>query len=297
MKQKAILTSLTTLALMAGSAAASASSATFNAFATNQSITVVEANADFVNLAGQSSPIANTPYNGVVNYTKGLWATGGVSSAYLTFSLGDAASTNEPAYIHPVREWAQVTSVSNGASSLTTLPASVEVNPQPFVEGVLYSKILQVVIGKNPVTGKDITTPYTLNYKTTAADVALASQLGVKNPGTTSVASSVGNYFNLDVTDLLNASNGGKLNFTLGVDGKYSDIAYGSTAYTIASLLVGGTNLTAGQPIWMIEEYLFKNATLNVNYTPAPAAVPVPGAVWLFGSALAGLIGFRRKSV
>lgn len=32
------------------------------------------------------------------------------------------------------------------------------------------------------------------------------------------------------------------------------------------------------------------------NLSSSPAAVPVPGAVWLFGSALAGLIGFGRKS-
>ncbi len=292
MKQKAILTSLTTLVLMAGSAAASASTATatFNAFATDKSTPVVEANADFVNNLGIASPIADTPYNGVVNYTKGLWATGGVSSAYLTFSLGDAASSNSPTFIHPVREWAQVRSVNDGASSLTTLPASIEVNPQSFVAGTTFSRTIDVVVG-------GVTIPYTINYTTTAADVALASALGVKNPGTTSVAGSVGNYFNLDVTSLLNTSNSGKLNFTLGVDAKYPDIAYGSTAYTIASGLVGGTNLVAGQPLFIIEEYLFKNATLNVNYTPAPAAVPVPGAVWLFGSALAGLIGFRRKSI
>jgi hypothetical protein len=290
MKQKAILTSLTTLALMAGSAAASASSATFNAFPTDKSTVVVEANADFVNNLGIASPIADTPYNGVVNYTKGLWATGGVSSAYLTFSLGDAASSNSPAFIRPVREWAQVRSVNDGASSLTTLPASIEVNPQSFVVGTIFSRTIPVVVG-------GVTIPYVLNYTTTADDVALASALGVKNPAETSVAGSVGNYFNLDVTSLLNASNSGKLNFSLGVDSKYPDIAYGSNAYTIASLLVGGTNLPAGQPIFMTETYLFKNATLNVNYTPAPAAVPVPAAVWLFGSALAGLIGFRRKSV
>lgn len=33
----------------------------------------------------------------------------------------------------------------------------------------------------------------------------------------------------------------------------------------------------------------------TVMLTAAPAAVPVPGAVWLFGSALAGMIGLRRR--
>ncbi len=38
------------------------------------------------------------------------------------------------------------------------------------------------------------------------------------------------------------------------------------------------------------------NGTLN-GLTAAPSAVPVPAAAWLFGSALLGLAGIRRKSV
>jgi len=32
------------------------------------------------------------------------------------------------------------------------------------------------------------------------------------------------------------------------------------------------------------------------NISVSPAAVPVPGALWLFGSAMAGLIGFRKRA-
>ncbi|MFK8068734.1 MAG: hypothetical protein AB8D52_10855 [Gammaproteobacteria bacterium] len=42
----------------------------------------------------------------------------------------------------------------------------------------------------------------------------------------------------------------------------------------------------------------FNTATLSIGGTSgviAPAAVPVPAAVWLFGSALMGLVGIRRK--
>ncbi len=39
----------------------------------------------------------------------------------------------------------------------------------------------------------------------------------------------------------------------------------------------------------------FAELTVNGKYCPPPSAVPVPGAVWLFGSALAGLIGFGRR--
>lgn len=42
----------------------------------------------------------------------------------------------------------------------------------------------------------------------------------------------------------------------------------------------------------MIEK---KQSTQSVVLTPFMSAVPVPGTVWLFGSALAGVIGLRRK--
>jgi hypothetical protein len=38
-----------------------------------------------------------------------------------------------------------------------------------------------------------------------------------------------------------------------------------------------------------------KQASASMEITPFTTVVPVPGAVWLFGSALAGFIGLRRK--
>jgi len=35
----------------------------------------------------------------------------------------------------------------------------------------------------------------------------------------------------------------------------------------------------------------------SINVSPATSPVPVPAAVWLFGSALAGLIGFSRRKI
>ena len=43
------------------------------------------------------------------------------------------------------------------------------------------------------------------------------------------------------------------------------------------------------------ESILSAILTVNGTYCAPPSAVPVPGAVWLFGSALAGLIGFGRR--
>lgn len=42
-------------------------------------------------------------------------------------------------------------------------------------------------------------------------------------------------------------------------------------------------------------DFWYKNSKIVVNYSLKP--VPVPAAVWLFGSALLGLIGKKRKSI
>ncbi|MEO1899651.1 MAG: PEP-CTERM sorting domain-containing protein, partial [Methylococcales bacterium] len=39
----------------------------------------------------------------------------------------------------------------------------------------------------------------------------------------------------------------------------------------------------------------FGAATTTISNFSAPAAVPVPAAVWLFGSGLMGLIAMRKK--
>ncbi|HKJ10104.1 MAG TPA: VPLPA-CTERM sorting domain-containing protein, partial [Gammaproteobacteria bacterium] len=39
----------------------------------------------------------------------------------------------------------------------------------------------------------------------------------------------------------------------------------------------------------------YVNSSLSSLTLTAPAAVPLPGAVWLFGSGLVGLAGFARR--
>jgi hypothetical protein len=276
MKQKAILTSLTTFALLAGSAAASASSQTFN---------LTPATAFLVTEANAAAGVTATSYNGSINYTTGLWAAGGVSSAILTLNLQDDTSTNAgPTLIDIPREWAKLTSVSDGSQSLSTLPALQEVDSH-LITGAQINGAL-IAQGKPTLS-------------TTDANIAAARVgiLGLEN--VLGVPPSTSGYFNLDVSSLLNASNSGVLNFGMGVDSKYADIPYSTSPlsdYQFVNQALGG--VLPPVAIWTIEDYLFKSATLTVTYAPVvPAAVPVPGAVWLFGSALAGLIGFRRKSV
>jgi hypothetical protein len=62
-----------------------------------------------------------------------------------------------------------------------------------------------------------------------------------------------------------------------------------------ASYLVGGDNQSLELTLKAVNgDFWFKNAKLEVNYTLQ--AVPVPGAIWLFGSAVLGLVGFRKKA-
>jgi len=43
------------------------------------------------------------------------------------------------------------------------------------------------------------------------------------------------------------------------------------------------------------ESITLAELTVNGKYCPPPSAVPVPAAVWLFGSAFVGLIGFGKR--
>lgn len=58
----------------------------------------------------------------------------------------------------------------------------------------------------------------------------------------------------------------------------------------IASYLIGKDNFVAEIKAALGEDFYFKNAKLVVDYT-----VPVPAAIWLFGSAFLGLACFKRK--
>lgn len=59
---------------------------------------------------------------------------------------------------------------------------------------------------------------------------------------------------------------------------------------TIAAVIVAGAFAEEGSSA----SADFLN-TFFPNIPPAPAAVPLPAAVWLFGTALAGLFGFKRR--
>ena len=68
----------------------------------------------------------------------------------------------------------------------------------------------------------------------------------------------------------------------------------GSVGYfdldVLSLVAVGGAFDVVGQITNYLGDYYFDQAQLDIDYSP----VPVPAAVWLFGSAIAGL-GFSRR--
>ena len=72
---------------------------------------------------------------------------------------------------------------------------------------------------------------------------------------------------------------------------------------------IGVSTFAAGMPSkvpYPLEEYAYRGVSDNNEYLPTSSSlpfgvrvegtlVPIPGAVWLLGSGLIGLIGIRRK--
>lgn len=77
------------------------------------------------------------------------------------------------------------------------------------------------------------------------------------------------------------------IKYSDNVDG-VSDIWFDATGGQIYSIYLGGVDFSA-----------WNTGLDNYKMTITTSAVPVPGAIWLFGSAMAGLIGFggRRKAL
>ena len=72
-------------------------------------------------------------------------------------------------------------------------------------------------------------------------------------------------------------------------------VAVGSTLQGLQSVLQGQYRPGVPVGLWFNTYTLNINGVGNLSFIPAPAAVPLPAAVWLFGSALAGLGMLGRK--
>lgn len=83
----------------------------------------------------------------------------------------------------------------------------------------------------------------------------------------------------------------------------FFDLAQGSNQAFIASLLTSTTGAFNAQYLLNLSDAdlgassTWQNQQLTLNLVGNVSAVPVPGAVWLFGSAVMGLIGMGRRKL
>ncbi len=70
-------------------------------------------------------------------------------------------------------------------------------------------------------------------------------------------------------------------------------VAGGSASYLFTNLAAGNYSLWIGGNGTIASPVGSQSYIANITASP----VPVPGAIWLFGSALAGFIGLRRRSI
>ncbi|MDD2761413.1 MAG: hypothetical protein PHH11_14125 [Methylomonas sp.] len=81
----------------------------------------------------------------------------------------------------------------------------------------------------------------------------------------------------------------------------FADLAQGESLSFIANLLTSNTGAFSAQYLLNLSDADLgasstrQNHQLTLNLVGNVTAVPVPGAVWLFGSALAGLLGVNRR--
>ena len=125
---------------------------------------------------------------------------------------------------------------------------------------------------------------------------------GAVNPITITFDSPISNFFldiyngNTETVDYLVSDNlGNSSAFTLldNLTGDFQTVGFAATG-SIVTILA----LAAPQGACCAFDFFIDNINFNAPLPPGLNPVPVPAAVWLFGTALIGLIGFgkRRKA-
>jgi hypothetical protein len=199
-------------------------------------------------------------FNSSVNYSASSWDPNNVTSASLKIFLSDDVSTVFTPNIDAPREWASLTSVSDGGlEAINNGPIDVEVDSQLF----------------------DSSHP----------GFAAAAAAGIEDP---SVLPSLLPYFALDVTNLIQNSNSGTLNFSLMALDLYSAVLPGTEAHDLilADAASLGLILPPNLDFPTFEDFIFTQAELSVDFDQA---VTAPPAVLLIGSGLLGLLVTRKK--
>ncbi|MGR9114453.1 MAG: PEP-CTERM sorting domain-containing protein [Gammaproteobacteria bacterium] len=211
----------------------------------------------------------SAPFTASVDYSGQSWQPGRVTSATLTLFLSDDVSSTFLPNIDAPREWAQLMSVSAGASALSAadLPAAVEVDPQPFQADDPLVAAAATQLGTDP-----------------AVLVSIAANAGIENPA---VLPSTSGYFDVDVTSLLNNSNSGLLEFSLIALALYSDITDATNPEALN--FINAVNQSSIDSFPVNEDFLFDQAQLTVEF------VPEPSLIWLLSIGLVGMSTISRN--
>ena len=87
------------------------------------------------------------------------------------------------------------------------------------------------------------------------------------------------------------------VNVNIPVTSDWDVTATGNANGDTAAVAVNGAVITAASPAFPgFQPFFTGNLTKSVTHTDGPPpAVPVPAAVWLFGSGLVGLVGVARR--
>jgi hypothetical protein len=124
-----------------------------------------------------------------------------------------------------------------------------------------------------------------------------------QNTGSPSLSFSLLNQANadrigLDLDSITGSGNTGAFSTTLS---PFSDLAQGSSQAFLANLSTSTTGAFSAKYLLDLSDAnlgasnTWKNHQLTLNLVGNVTAVPVPGAVWLFGTAMASLIGLGRR--
>jgi len=146
----------------------------------------------------------------------------------------------------------------------------------------------------NSITWKDPHNYTGWTYNAVLASLGPGWHIATEAEVTAMVASAGTDYTYLkDVMgSTINPVNGGGF-----IAGLYNN--YGSIYYSPESNWAGGAYLGEGYSEWTVtSEWWFKDQGLSYSgvwVNNAASSVPVPAAVWLFGSGLLALLGFRRR--
>ena len=148
----------------------------------------------------------------------------------------------------------------------------------------------------------------TVDIKMTGSINTVQPAFSVWNSGSVENSWSYGNTY----SQIKNEAVGTFVGFSNSGDQSYfgqgpQDLAHGGNTAVAGAIATYGTDGSGNK----YAELVFSNLTANTWYTIAAggsggaaagytitanlSSVPVPGAVWLFGSAMAGLIGFGKR--